>query len=73
MYLLLQLPYYIDGEVKLTQSKAILRCIARKHNLVGTTEEEKIRLDLVDSECEDLRSGFTGFCYNPNFVRADQR
>ena len=28
-----QLPYYIDGDIKLTQSNAILRYIARKHNL----------------------------------------
>ena len=29
----LQLPYYIDGDVKITQSNAILRYIGRKHNL----------------------------------------
>lgn len=28
-----QLPYLIDGDVKLTQSNAILRYIARKHNM----------------------------------------
>ena len=28
-----QLPYFIDGDVKLTQSNAILRYIARKHNM----------------------------------------
>jgi glutathione S-transferase len=31
------LPYYIDGDVKLTQSNAILKHIGRKNNLVGTT------------------------------------
>jgi len=29
------LPYYIDGEVKLTQTNAILRHISRKHGLDG--------------------------------------
>lgn len=29
----LQLPYLIDGARKITQSNAILRYIARKHNL----------------------------------------
>lgn len=29
----LQLPYFIDGPVKLTQSNAILRYIAHKHNM----------------------------------------
>lgn len=28
-----QLPYFIDGSTKLTQSNAILRYIARKHNM----------------------------------------
>lgn len=28
-----QLPYYIDGDVKITQSNAILKHIARKHKL----------------------------------------
>ncbi|KAJ8301669.1 hypothetical protein KUTeg_020656 [Tegillarca granosa] len=27
------LPYYIDGDIKITQTNAILRYIARKHNL----------------------------------------
>uniref|UniRef100_A0A8D1EIA4 glutathione transferase n=1 Tax=Sus scrofa TaxID=9823 RepID=A0A8D1EIA4_PIG len=31
--LFLQLPYLIDGAHKLTQSNAILRYIARKHNM----------------------------------------
>ena len=31
--LLFQLPYLIDGPHKITQSNAILRYIARKHNL----------------------------------------
>ena len=28
-----QLPYYIDGPVKITQSNAILKYIGEKHNL----------------------------------------
>ncbi|MRA94238.1 hypothetical protein GH868_30405, partial [Bacillus thuringiensis] len=32
------LPYYIDGDVKITQSSAITMHIARKHNLCGETE-----------------------------------
>ena len=32
-YNLFQLPYYIDGDIKITQSNAILRYIARKHGL----------------------------------------
>ena len=28
-----QLPYYIDGDIKITQSEAILRYLARKYKL----------------------------------------
>ena len=31
--LLFQLPYYIDGELRVTQTNAILRHIGRKHDL----------------------------------------
>jgi hypothetical protein len=54
--------------VKLTQTRAILRYIARKFDLVGKSEEENIRLDLIDAEAEDFKNGFAGLCYNPNFV-----
>lgn len=63
-----QLPYLIDGEVKLVQSGAIMRHIARKHDLLGQTPEEQDRVDLVDAEINDLRATFTGMCYNPDFV-----
>jgi len=62
------LPYFIDGPVKLTQTGAILRYIARKYKLDGATEEEKRRVDLIESEAIDFRSPFTGMCYNPNFT-----
>lgn len=62
------LPYYLDGDVKLTQSIAIMRYIARKHNLAGQTEAEKIRIDLAECQLCDFRSGFTsGLCYRPDF------
>ncbi|CAG0890649.1 unnamed protein product [Darwinula stevensoni] len=49
------LPYYIDGDCKLTQSLAIIRYLARKHGLAGTNEEELIRTDLVECQVQDLR------------------
>jgi glutathione S-transferase len=54
--------------VKLTQSSAIIRYIARKHKLDGATEEEKQRVDLMEGVAGDLKGPFTGMCYNPNFV-----
>lgn len=58
-----QLPYYFDGDTKVTQSNAILRYIARKHDLCGKTEEEKVRVDMLENQAMDLRNGFTRLCY----------
>ncbi|XP_067141058.1 glutathione S-transferase Mu 1-like [Centruroides vittatus] len=61
------LPYYIDGSVKLTQSSAIMHYLARKNKLDGATEEEKIRIDLAEQQLIDFRMAFVQLCYNPNF------
>ncbi|OWK04981.1 GSTM1 [Cervus elaphus hippelaphus] len=62
-----QLPYLIDGAHKLTQSKAILRYIARKHNMCGETEEEKIRMDVLENQAMDTANELAILCYNPEF------
>ncbi|KAA0194391.1 hypothetical protein HAZT_HAZT008770, partial [Hyalella azteca] len=41
----ISLPYYIDGDVKLTESSAIIRHLGRKTGLAGATEQEKMRID----------------------------
>ncbi|BFZ08944.1 hypothetical protein BsWGS_11985 [Bradybaena similaris] len=61
------LPYYIDDDVKLTQSNAILRYLARKHNLYGETEKEQAHIDLLLDEITDLRQGFSRLCYGADF------
>uniref|UniRef100_A0A8C2RKL8 glutathione transferase n=1 Tax=Capra hircus TaxID=9925 RepID=A0A8C2RKL8_CAPHI len=63
--LFFQLPYLIDGTHKLTQSNAILRHIARKYNMCGETEEEKIRVDLLENQVMDVRL----ICYSPDFEK----
>jgi glutathione S-transferase len=60
------LPYYIDDDVKLTQSTAILRYIARKHNLIGTNDKEETRVDIATGQLEDFREGFSNLCYHPD-------
>uniref|UniRef100_A0A8C2RJ88 glutathione transferase n=1 Tax=Capra hircus TaxID=9925 RepID=A0A8C2RJ88_CAPHI len=65
--LFFQLPYLIDGAHRLTQSKAILRYIARKHNMCGETEEEKIRVDVLENQATDTVNDFIMLCYNPEF------
>jgi len=58
------LPYYIDGDVKLTQSTAILRHLARKNDLVGNSEEELLRTDLAEQQAIDIRQSLVKICYN---------
>eukprot|EP01099_Mayorella_cantabrigiensis_P002546 TRINITY_DN2110_c0_g1_i1.p1 TRINITY_DN2110_c0_g1~~TRINITY_DN2110_c0_g1_i1.p1 ORF type:complete len:221 (-),score=31.91 TRINITY_DN2110_c0_g1_i1:16-678(-) len=64
------LPYYIEPNgLKLTQTKAIIRYLARKHGLAGSKEEDYIRIDLLDGVIEDYRAAFSRICYNPNFAQ----
>ncbi|XP_048207762.1 glutathione S-transferase Mu 1 isoform X7 [Perognathus longimembris pacificus] len=63
------LPYLIDGAHKITQSNAILRYIARKHNLCGETEEEKIRVDILENQVWDTRMQLARICYSPDFEK----
>uniref|UniRef100_A0A5F4W227 Glutathione S-transferase n=1 Tax=Callithrix jacchus TaxID=9483 RepID=A0A5F4W227_CALJA len=63
------LPYLIDGAHKITQSNAILRYIARKHNLCGETEEEKIWEDILENQLMDNRMQLARLCYDPDFER----
>uniref|UniRef100_A0A8C6VJV5 glutathione transferase n=1 Tax=Naja naja TaxID=35670 RepID=A0A8C6VJV5_NAJNA len=63
------LPYLIDGKTKLTQSNAILRYIARKHHLCGETEEELIRVDMLENQVMDFRMALVMICYNPDFIQ----
>eukprot|EP00500_Bicosoecida_sp_ms1_P007155 CAMPEP_0203822688 /NCGR_PEP_ID=MMETSP0115-20131106/46965_1 /ASSEMBLY_ACC=CAM_ASM_000227 /TAXON_ID=33651 /ORGANISM="Bicosoecid sp, Strain ms1" /LENGTH=294 /DNA_ID=CAMNT_0050731723 /DNA_START=10 /DNA_END=890 /DNA_ORIENTATION=+ len=57
------LPYLLDGDIKLTQSNACLRHIGRKHNLNGATEAEMCDVDLLLDESMDLRNTITKVAY----------
>ncbi|XP_012781483.1 glutathione S-transferase Mu 2-like isoform X1 [Ochotona princeps] len=63
------LPYLIDGTHKLTQSNAIVRYLGRKHNLCGETEEEKIRVDILENQAMDNRMQLIAICYSPDFEK----
>ncbi|XP_011803493.1 PREDICTED: glutathione S-transferase Mu 2 isoform X1 [Colobus angolensis palliatus] len=63
------LPYLIDGTHKITQSNAIMRYIARKHNLCGETEKEKIREDILENQLMDNRMQLARLCYDPDFEK----
>nr|AFY08505.1 glutathione S-transferase mu4 [Panonychus citri] len=49
-------PYYIEGDVKITQTLAILRYLARKHDFGSRTEEEYIRIDIVEQGAFEIMS-----------------
>ncbi|CAL1275170.1 unnamed protein product [Larinioides sclopetarius] len=48
------LPYYIEGDIKLTQSNAILRHLARKYGLDGKDDQQKLSVTLVEQQMTDL-------------------
>lgn len=59
------LPYLRAGELVVTESKAILLHLARKHGLYGATEEEQTRVDNILFFAEDIRAGYAKVCYTP--------
>ncbi|XP_058515993.1 glutathione S-transferase Mu 2-like [Ochotona princeps] len=63
------LPYLIDGTRKITQSNAIMHYLGRKHNLCGETEEEKIRVNILENQAMDSRWQLGSICFNPNFEK----
>nr|XP_060629235.1 glutathione S-transferase Mu 1-like isoform X2 [Anolis sagrei ordinatus] len=65
----LKLPYLIDGDRKLTQSNAILRYLARKHKMCGETEEEIIRMDILEYQVVDFATDLATLCYSPDFEK----
>jgi len=61
------LPYYIDGELKISESGAIAGHLARKHGLAGSSEEERVWLDVAQGVMTDIGMAFAVMCYTPGF------
>jgi glutathione S-transferase len=61
------LPYYIDGDVKLTQSNVIMRYIGDKYNLSGKDGKEKYEVMVLEQQVSDMRMAFARLCYNQDF------
>ena len=51
------LPYYIDGNVKLTQSHAILRHLGRQHGLYGLDDSHASEIDMLLDTIKDIKMG----------------
>nr|ABL09318.1 allergen Ale o 8 [Aleuroglyphus ovatus] len=61
------LPYLIDGNVKLTQTLAILRYLARKYKLDGANEAEKNAIAVLEQQVTDLNVALFKTIFDPNF------
>lgn len=66
------LPYYIDGNTKLSQSWAIIRHLGRKHNLVAKSEKDVEVQEVVDGVIADLIVGFAFLCYGSKDFENDK-
>ena len=66
----LQLPTYREGDVFIDQSHAIYRHLARKHNLYGDNEYERIRCDTVEEAFVDAQNNIGAFCWRQDFAQA---
>ncbi|KAK3609069.1 hypothetical protein CHS0354_011827 [Potamilus streckersoni] len=64
------LPYYIDGDIKVTQSNAIIRYIARKHDLLGKTEQEKVAVDVLLDQAMDFRNALVNLVYFGDYEKS---
>ena len=49
-----QVPYLVDGELKLAQSQAILRYLARKGGIQGATDAEFAKSEMLIEETRDI-------------------
>ncbi|CAN7940737.1 unnamed protein product [Ixodes hexagonus] len=61
------LPYYLDGDVKLTQSLAILRYLGRKHGLAPKDEKLQCRVDVVEMQAFDILMSAGVLIYDPAY------
>jgi glutathione S-transferase len=48
------LPSYREGDLEIFQSHAIIRHLARVHDLYGSTEAERVRCDVIEEAFSDL-------------------
>ena len=62
------LPYYVDKDVKLTQSLAILRYIGKTNGLSGKNPQEEATIDMLIQTAEDILLAFAHKAYDPEFV-----
>jgi glutathione S-transferase len=63
-----QLPIYItEDDIEIPQTQAILRYLARKHDLYGKSETERIRCDVFQEALVDSRDELVKFFVDKEF------
>lgn len=60
------LPYYMEGDLKMTQTLAILRYLGHRHQMDGKDENEKIRISLCEQQTVDMVLALARVAYDPN-------
>jgi len=63
------LPSYRDGDLEIFQSHAIIRHLARVHDLYGSTEAERVRCDVIEEAFSDLNELVGKAPWRTNFER----
>jgi len=62
------LPYLMDGDTRITESMAIMRCLGRKFkNLYPVNEEEERKCDVAQGAVLDFRMIFTKLIYGDDY------
>lgn len=64
-----QLPVYTEGDLVIHQSHAICRHLARRFNLYGDDEADRIRCDIVEETFVDAQNNIGTFFWNPEFEK----
>ncbi|KAA3673163.1 glutathione S-transferase [Paragonimus westermani] len=64
------LPYYIDGDFKLTETVAILRYIADQHGMLGSNAKERAVISMLESAAVEMRANAAKVAYSKQPVCA---
>lgn len=70
------LPYLIHGDFKLTESYAIAKyicAVSDKKELLGKTEEDRARVDMVLSVLEEIYNPTYALFFSPNHEKESER
>lgn len=67
------IPYLVDGDLKMTQSKPILFYLGRKLGLMGKNPAEEAKIMMLCDEAHDLRFKMSTHFYGPEGDSAQSR